>query len=187
MFLFLGPAFITSVTQLLDQVNQALHSRYREVKNDIFISHCSINREGVMTILADVWSTWTNSLSLQKAGKRVGVSNTGLSVEWMQKEKFAQAEALVEQEVLPPSTPTSSRDLSVIESPANERSGSAAYYKEKILKAQEIIKDLQNERITLEDISGLLKVSKVKPKETSKNTCLTQVCGSNGGKESFGT
>ena len=183
MFLFLGPPFTTSVTQMLDQVNQALHSRYREVKNDVFTPHCTINREGFMTILADVWSTWATSLSLQKAGKRVGISTTGLSVEWMQKEKFAQAEAVIEQEIPPPSTPTSSRDLSIIESPADERRGSAAYYKKKFLKAQKIIGDLQNESITLEEIPGLLKVSKVKPKETSKNTRLTQVCGSMEGKK----
>ena len=144
MFLFLGPPFTTSVTQLLDQLNQALHSRYREVKNDIFTPHCTINREGFMTILADVWSTWTTPLSLQKAGKRVGVCSTGLSVEWMQKEKFAQAEAVVEQETSPPSTPTHSRDLSIIDSPANERQGSKAYYKEKFLMAQKVIQDLQN-------------------------------------------
>ena len=58
---------------MLDQVNQALHSKYREVKSDLFTANSTVNREGFMTILADVSPTWTTRESLIKAGKRVGI------------------------------------------------------------------------------------------------------------------
>ena len=41
-----------------------------------------------MTVLADVWLTWTTQESLIKAGKCVGISNEGLSVEFIQQDKF---------------------------------------------------------------------------------------------------
>ena len=72
----------------------------------------------------------------------------------------------------------------MVESPANERSGSAAYYRDKFLKAQEIIRNLQNQTITLDEIPGFLEVAKVKPnKEATKSTRVTQVCGSMEGKK----
>ena len=81
---------------MLDQVNQAPHSKYREVKSDLFTSNSTVNRERFMTILADVWPTSTTRESLIKAGKRVGISNEGLSVEFMQQDKFETAASCIE-------------------------------------------------------------------------------------------
>ena len=54
----------TKVTQIFYQVNQALHSQYREVKADSFTPDSTVNREGFMTIHAEVWPSWTNYKSL---------------------------------------------------------------------------------------------------------------------------
>ena len=56
----------------------------------------------------------------------------------------------------------------MVESPANEHSGSAAYYNDKFLKAQEIIRNLQNQTITLDEIPGFLEVVKFKLKKQLK-------------------
>ena len=52
------------MTQIFYQVNQALHSQYREVKADSFTPDSTVNREGFMTIHAEVWPSWTNYKSL---------------------------------------------------------------------------------------------------------------------------
>ena len=96
MRLFISPPDTTGVTQMLDQVNHALHSKYREVKSDLFTANASVNREGSMAILADVCPTWTTRESLIKDGKRVGISNEGLSVDFMQQDKFEIASSCIE-------------------------------------------------------------------------------------------
>ena len=78
-----------------------------------------------MTILADVWPTWTTRESLIKAGKRVGIPNEGLSVEFMQQDKFETAASCIESSPEKLSMP----DSSVISSPLSIRKGSADYYK----------------------------------------------------------
>ena len=169
MRLFISPPDTTGVTQMLDQVNQALHSKYREVKSDLFTANSTVNREGFMTILADVWPTWTTRESLIKAGKRVGISNEGLSVEFMQQDKFETAASCIESSPEKPSTP----DSSVISSPLSIRKGSANYYKAKFERAQEIIVQLQNSTPPLKDI-GLLTVKKVTPKVVTKNVRVSK-------------
>jgi len=125
MKLFISPPDTTGVTQMLDQVNQSLHSKYREVKSDLFTAASTINREGFMTILADVWPTWTTRESLVKAGKRVGISKEGLSVNFMQQDKFQAAANCIAVSPSKLSTP----DSSVITSPLSIRKGTANYYK----------------------------------------------------------
>ena len=83
MRLFISPQDTKGVTQMLDQVNQALHSKYHKVKSNLFTANATVNREGFMTIFADVWPTWTTKESLVKAGKHVGISKEELSVEFM--------------------------------------------------------------------------------------------------------
>ena len=156
------------VTQMLDQVNQALHSKYHEVKSDLLTANVTVNREGF--ILADVWPTWTTRESLIKAGKCVGISNEELSVDFMQQDKFEIASSCIESSPIQSSTPNSS----VISSPLSIRKGSANYYKAKFERAQEIIVQLKNSTPPLEDI-GLLTVKKVAPKDVTKNVRVTQV------------
>jgi hypothetical protein len=92
--LFLTPPDTTSVTQLLDQINNALHSSYRKEKSDHFEPDESINKEGFMIILSNIWTKWTDKSSIIKAGKRVGVTSEGISVDFMQKDRFAMTAAL---------------------------------------------------------------------------------------------
>ena len=79
------PPDITSVTQLLNQINNALHSSYRKGKSACFESDESINKEGFMILLSNIWSKWVDKDSISKAGKRVGITTDGVSVDFMQK------------------------------------------------------------------------------------------------------
>ena len=54
--LFIGHPDTTGVTQLFDQINQRLHSRYRYHKKDLFAANGTINHDGFMRILAEVWA-----------------------------------------------------------------------------------------------------------------------------------
>ena len=48
----------------------------------------TINREGFMIILAQLWDKWATKDIIIKAAKRVGVTSAELSVEFMQQDKF---------------------------------------------------------------------------------------------------
>ena len=61
-----------------------------------------INGEAFMIILGGIWNKWATPSSIIAASKRVGISSSGLNVEDMQKEKFAQAENCIQME---PKTP----------------------------------------------------------------------------------
>ena len=65
------------------------------------IQSTDINKECFMNILADLWNNWSKSERIMKAAKRLGISKDGLSIKWMDQDKFEQAEA-----ILNPSTPT---------------------------------------------------------------------------------
>ena len=67
IYIFLGPPDTTSITQLLDQVNAMLHSSYRLTKEQLFTSLSSINHEGFMEILANLWSEWKTKEKIQNA------------------------------------------------------------------------------------------------------------------------
>ena len=86
--IFLAPPDTTGVTQLLDQINQRLHAEYRTCKDNIFSQFSTVDRRGFMTILANKWDKWTTKEKIRNAARRVGISSEGLSIEWMQKEKF---------------------------------------------------------------------------------------------------
>ena len=112
------------MTQLLYQVNRILHLRYKNSKHELFTTARNINREGFMHILANMWNRWVSKQSLLKAAKCVGVTATGLSVNFMQTEKFEQAAGILEgnntNEV--PETPHA-----YVLSPQNIRKNSALY------------------------------------------------------------
>ena len=69
--LFVGPPDTTGVTQLLDQINHKLHHEYRLAKNDTFMSHESINRNGFMLIL--ILSSGQLGLSRKQLSKQKSV------------------------------------------------------------------------------------------------------------------
>ena len=182
--LYITPPDTTGVTQLLDQVNQKLHHEYRNSRSEMFSSSMTINREGFMTILADFWSDWAPRETIVGAGKRVGVSNLGLSVEWMQHDKFERAAACMD---LNPDTQSSSQVPSsstlVINSPIHIRNGSASYWKHKFKQAMEAYSKNSEQSLQIEDVPGLLKINKVKPKTPKDNVRVTQVHGSMEGKQ----
>ena len=73
IYLFITPADTTGVTQLLDQdPNSSLHREYDAEKKKLFPSFQTINREGFMTILGNIWDKWATSESIIKAARRVG-------------------------------------------------------------------------------------------------------------------
>ena len=195
--LYVGPPDTTSVTQVLDQINRALHYHYSEARDKMFTPFASINREGFMQILADIWPNWVTPESIRKAAKRVGISAEGLNVNWMQKDKFIQAQSCMSESSsqssssgVPSSSSSSQPSVSslssstspaiTIESPEKARRFSAPWYQFKLNKAQEIIDGLnKSSKIDLNEIPGLLSIKKVVPKDVaSKNVRVTQVYGS---------
>ena len=112
----------------------------------MFSCYASLNREYAMTILSEIWEEWTTSEMLIKAGKHVGIAPTGLSVDWMNQEKFRTAEAILN----PTKTPEKKAPIPDIPSPANVRKGSEEYYKYKYEKSLEINQTLINTEVALE-------------------------------------
>ena len=49
-----------------------------------------------MKILAEVWGEWAPPKAIINAAKRVGISEDGLDVDWMQIEKFESVRLLTE-------------------------------------------------------------------------------------------
>ncbi|XP_065677263.1 uncharacterized protein LOC136071680 [Hydra vulgaris] len=90
--LFISRPDTTGVTQLLDQSpNQNMHRQYDKKRDELFTTFQTINREGFMTILGEMWDKWASRDTIINAAKRVGISKEGLSVNNMQQDKFHQA------------------------------------------------------------------------------------------------
>ena len=137
-----------------------------------------------MLSLADMWDKWETTKTIQKAARKVGISEEGLSFTDMQQEKFFQAEDLMDIEksahspVPSSSSPALSSSTLSPASPKHLRIGSAMYWKAKFEMAQQLIHDCNEKCLRLEEIPGLLMVQKVKPKQLTKSsTRVTQVPG----------
>ena len=113
-----------------------------------------------MNILAELWNYWAMPERIQKAAKRVGVSKDGLSIKWMDQDKFEQAEAILHP---PTSTKTIGPEFQV-NSPKGVRRHSAAYWKALYLQRTEQLQE--KETYEIESVPGLLPYKKVKPNET---------------------
>ena len=172
MKLFISPPDTTGLTQLLDQINHSLHDGYRLEKAASYCQFESINCEGFLDILASIWNSWASKDTITKAAKRVGISESGINIEWMQQDKFDVAERLMNVDEPAASTPVMN-----VSSPKNVRVGSAEYYKQKYEGVVKLLHDLSDSSINLEH-AGVLKVQRVKPKDRTKPVRLTQVCGS---------
>ena len=96
LILYILPPDTTGVTQHLDQVNQKIHSAYCSTKDKLFTPFNTINKEGFMKILGNAWHKRITPEGLVNAAKRVGISATGLNVNWMDEEKFQAAKNLLE-------------------------------------------------------------------------------------------
>ena len=156
MRLHITPPDTTGVTQLLDQLNQSLHSEYRNTKNNLFSPECTINREGFMQILAGIWESWTDSDSIVNAGKRVGVSKKGVGVHWMQQDKFAQAVSVIKVDEPGPSTSTANSSL--VASPQGVKRYTKTWYKSKLDGLELLVTNLEKsaKSVPIKEIPGLL-------------------------------
>ena len=124
-----------------------------------------------MNILADAIEDWASPDKLIKAGKKVGISSKGLSIEWMDLDMFARAEA-----ILHPGTPTKSCSVEV-DSPKGVRKYGTQYLKIKCLNACELLAERQNQEFPLDEVEGLLPYKTVKPTATQRKK-ITDVHGS---------
>ena len=107
------PPDTSGVTQMHAQINQYLHSCYENKKSEMYSEYADLNKECFMNILAEIWDQWARPERICKAGKHVGVSKDGLSANWMDKNKFEQAAA-----ILSPSTPTKTKGaIAIIKTP----------------------------------------------------------------------
>ena len=182
--LFISPPDTTSVTQLLDQVNKSLHEAYRNRKKELYSLSDRIGIKEFMTVLSDIWPNWVTSASLVKAAKRVGITESGLDVEYMQTEKFEQAELLQTCDAntsLNSSVLSDRSNKSLVQSPAKCRSGSKEYWKAKCQNAEDIINKLVNEHISLDEVPSLFQYQQVTKQtitSTKKKVRVTQMHGS---------
>ena len=89
---FIIPPDTTGVTQLLDQnPNTKLHQEYSKKREELFTPFQTINREGFMNILAQIWNVWAPKDVIVNGAQRVGMSSAGLDMRKMQQDKFDQA------------------------------------------------------------------------------------------------
>lgn len=177
---FVSPPDTTSTTQLLDQVNQVLHSAYRnEIKDIIMDEH--INKRVFMLVLSEIWDSWTSREMLIKAAKRVGISSDGLNVDWMQQDKFRAAELLLGQ-----ASEAAEGASAHIDSPFAKK-GTKEYYKLKCDIYEKELKRLNcSMEIPEEQIQRLMKprIRKFQPTNT-KNSRLLNDFGSLEGKDAL--
>ena len=169
------PPDTTSVTQILDQLNAALHSRY-SAECEKFFRDNHINREVFMEVLSEVWQTWTTPESIIKAWKRCGISTTGLSYEWMQQDKLAAADALIEKQ--PDTPPKKKKEPWDIASPVGLRKGTLQYERKKNEMYREALRERSLNVVSPEEVPGFLTIEKVKVPAKKKAVRLTQVHGS---------
>ena len=137
----LPPPDTTGLLQLLDQFNKNLHLEYKNAKDSLFTNLVTISRESFMIILANMWGKWSTKESIVKAAKRVGVTSTELSVEFMQQNKFLQGAICME--------PGESSGASSLPTSSAHRKGSATYWKARFNQSQELIQDLNEKSISL--------------------------------------
>ena len=143
----------------------------------------TVDREGFISILADIWPSWTTAESIQRAAKVVGVSIDGLNVEWMNQEKMDKAEMLIAADDIP-ATPSRSSANDTVESqtPEGLRRNSNVYLKFKLQKSEDRNEILEKKlaaknEVNLNEIPGFLEPKKVRPKK-KKSVEITQVHGS---------
>ena len=163
IYLNISPPDTTAVIHLLDQINHSIHDRYRQKKDEIFEPHHTINREGFMEILSEMWPTWCSTASIKAAAKRVGISSTGLNVGWMQKEKFQRAQSLLHSGEEQPAC-SSTPDPLKVRSPESIRSGSRDYYKYEYEETMKKLHEISEDNINWE-VAGILSITKVFPKD----------------------
>lgn len=105
------------------------------MKSVMYTEYSDLNKKCFMNILAEVITDWATPENLVKAGKRVGITSTGLSVEWMDQAMFERAAAVLNPES-PTTTPT---ELPGVTSPEGVRKNSAGYLEIQVQSSQRTI------------------------------------------------
>ena len=126
-----------------------------------------------MNILGEIWQEWVTPEQLAKAGKRVGIAENGLNVNWMDQGKFQAAEAILHP---PHTTPQKLNTSAVFDSPEGVRKGSAEYYRIKLNQSLEHIAQMETTTPELEEVPGLMPYKRIVPTK-SKNKGLTKMHG----------
>ena len=137
-----------------------------------------------MNILAQIWNVWAPKDVIVNAAQRVGISSTDLDVRKMQQDKFEQAAKCMDTESsqAPLCTPKKAlrSSFSIVVSPLTPNSlsntaekkfwyGSSKYWQFMYEQSQRNMQNCYEKSLKLDDIPGLLTISKVKPKELKKN------------------
>lgn len=169
---FILPPDTSGVTQKHDQLNDRLHKKYEEAKANKFSCYAALNREDFMTLLSEIWNEWALPEAIEKAGKKVGITASGLNVAWMDQGKFERAEA-----ILNPCTPEKAQSSSTIDSPLHIRKGTLQYYKYKYEKAKKKIETLEETPFDTKEVPSVFRFDKIKPNKT-KSVRITSVHGS---------
>ena len=159
-------------TQVHDQMNAKL---YNEKKALLYSSISTLNRECFMNILSKVWPEFAAPSILVNAARRVGLSNEGLNITWMNQEMFKRVDYLLNGTESP--AKTSSTTSAVVSSPMGVRKNTREYFKLKFEATNSKLLEVMNTSISLEDVDNLLPTKKIQPKK-SKAIRLTQVHGS---------
>ena len=175
LVLFILHADTSGGTQVHDQMNAKLHSLYDEKKELLYSSISTLNRESFMNILSEAWPEFAAPSVLVNAARRVGLSNEGLNITWMNQEMFKRADYLLNGAVSP--AKTSSTTSAVVSSPVGVRKNTKEYFKIKFEATHRKLQEVVNTSISLEDVDDLLPSKKIQPKK-SKAIRLTQVHGS---------
>ena len=102
----------------------------------------------------NAWQKWITPEGLVNAAKYVGISATGLNVNWMDKEKLQAAKKPLEGNRKSQKSNDPNSLACLLESPVGVRKGTASYYK--LDQSLERIKELQDTTPALEKIPGLL-------------------------------
>ena len=137
-----------------------------------------------MNILAQIWNVWAPKDVIVNAAQRVGISSTGLDVRKMKQDKFEQAAKCMDTESsqAPLCTPKKSlrSSFSTVVSPLTPNSlsnttkkkfryGSSKYWQFMYEQSQRNMQNCYEKSLKIDDIPGLLTISKVKPKQLRKN------------------
>ena len=138
----------------------------------VYTHHNHINREVFMEVLAEIWDKWTTPESIVKAFRRCGISKDGLSIDWMQKEKMAAAEALL----LTEKTPEQKKKVWDVDSPEGVQSNIKEYSQRKYESAMKKLEE-RNTPLSPDEVPGLLTYEKIRA-PAKKAIRLTQVQGS---------
>ena len=89
-----------------------------------------------MEKIGNIWENWVTNQGIQKSFKKCGINTSGLSIDWMQKDKFEAAEKLlISIDSSDEAQCLSNSKIEAVES-LDARKNSVEYYKLKLAAAE---------------------------------------------------